>query len=424
MLLVVIKEVCMEIKYFGIKPEQVKEDIKQSIADFCDVFSPIEGTVCIFEDNRTNALYCECHICAEKIITLGTIDSPLDSENQAEYRANRDVVEDNTAFVQMKEDAKQKRSFSNIVAEYITSFDEEHPLKIIGGQHRFIAISDAYEVGVDQFHGLKVYFGLNTEQRLDVQLISNTNIAVSTDLLDRMLETVKGPQLRIWCQQVGLLNESEDFADRKQRGGKLTVRAARSFIMNFYAGKLIKSSDFSKIKTIPILAKTGGVDEEWEQLKVSNQELWDDPGLIEAGKQYSKLIKKQREYYLNNAKNQNSDFADKAVSYAVLSAWAFVLGALQDNQVRLGRHYALCSETKTDPLNAKVLAKARHKTDPDNYRGLGTRTDVKDRGRLVELFYFQAEKGSGITKELTNASIMKYHAKLALIEAEEAAKRV
>ena len=157
----------------------------------------------------------------EKIITLGTIDSPLDSENQAEYRANRDVVEDNTAFVQMKEDAKQKRSFSNIVAEYITSFDEEHPLKIIGGQHRFIAISDAYEVGVDQFHGLKVYFGLNTEQRLDLQLISNTNIAVSTDLLDRMLETVKGPQLRIWCQQVGLLNESEDFADRKQRGGKL-----------------------------------------------------------------------------------------------------------------------------------------------------------------------------------------------------------
>ena len=75
-------------------------------------------------------------------------------------------------------------------------------------------------------------------------------------------------------------------------------------------------------------------------------------------------------------------------------------------------------------LDAKVLAKAKHKTDPENYRGLGTRTDVKDRGRLAELFYFQAEKGSGITKELTTAAVAKYYAKLAMIEAEEAAKRV
>ena len=77
-----------------------------------------------------------------------------------------------------------------------------------------------------------------------------------------------------------------------------------------------------------------------------------------------------------------------------------------------------------NPLNAKVLAKAKHKTDPENYRGLGTRTDVKDRGRLAELFFFQAEKGSGITKELTTAAVAKYYAKLALIEAEEAAKKV
>lgn len=79
-------------------------------------------------------------------MSLGTIDSPLDSENQPEYRANRNVVEDNAAFLQMKEDAKQKRSFSNIVAEYTTLFDEEHPLKIIGGQHRFIAISEAEKI--------------------------------------------------------------------------------------------------------------------------------------------------------------------------------------------------------------------------------------------------------------------------------------
>ena len=168
----------MDIEYLCSKPDQIKDNVKEGIEKFCEIFSPIESTVYILEDARTKALYCECHIYAQNIVTLGTIDSPLDSENQAEYRANRDVVEDNAAFLQMKEDAKLKRSFSNIVAEYITTFDEEHPLKIIGGQHRFIAISEAYATeNVNQPHGVKVYFGLNTEQRLDVQLISNTNIA-------------------------------------------------------------------------------------------------------------------------------------------------------------------------------------------------------------------------------------------------------
>ncbi len=415
----------MTIKYCCKKLSQKKEEeIKSSVEEFSKLFIPVEDTLYIFEDLKTNALFCECHIYADKVVSYGTIDSPLDSENQAEYRANRDVVEDNNAFIQMKEDAKRQRSFSNIVAEYITTFDQEHPLKIIGGQHRFIAILEARDADVNQLHGIKVYFGLNTEQRLDVQLISNTNIAVSSDLLDRMLETVKGPQLRTWCQQVGLLNNEEDFADRKQRGGRITVRAARSFIMNYYNGKMVKADTFQNVRTTPILAKTGGVDEEWEQLKYKNKDMWEDKELNEAGKQFAKLIKTQREYYNRGGKTQNSDFADKALSYAVLSAWAFVAGVLQSNTVRLNRHYALSDETKTDPLNAKVLAKAKHKTDPDNYRGLGTRTDVKDRGRLTELFYFQAEKGSGITKELTAAAIAKYYAKLAVIEAEEAAKKV
>lgn len=119
----------MNILYYCNKAKEMKTEVKNSIEEFCNKFSPIESTLCIFEDSKTKALYCECHIYAEKIITLGTIDSPLDSENQSEYRANRDVVEDNTAFIQMKEDAKQKRSFSNIVAEYVTTFDEEHPLE-------------------------------------------------------------------------------------------------------------------------------------------------------------------------------------------------------------------------------------------------------------------------------------------------------
>lgn len=415
----------MEIKYLCSKPEQTKKHIQNSIEEFCGIFLPVEETIIVFEDENTKALYCECHICAEKLIQYSTIDSPLDSENQPDYRANRDVVEDNAAFVQMKADAVAKRSFSNIVTEYTTAFDERHPLKIIGGQHRYIAIGEAYRNNdVNQLHGVKVYFGLTMDQRLDAQLISNTNIAVSPDLLDRMLETFKGPELRTWCQKVGLLNENEDFADRKQRGGKFTVRAARTFIMNFYMGSAIRSKDFPNEKTMPTIAKTGGIDEEWENLKKVQEGMWTDGALEEAGKKFAELIEKQRQFYTKSGKNKNSDFADKPLSYAVLSAWAFVAGNLQDNATRLKRHYALSDTSCTDPLNAKVLAKTRHRTDPDNYRGLGTRADVKDRGRLVELFYFQAEKGTGISKELANAAVARYYAKQASLEASEAAKKV
>lgn len=414
----------MNIKYSLQKPDSIKDSIKTSIAQFCKDFSPEEETIYIFEDSITKAIFCECHIHGKNIISLGTIDSPLDAENQAEYRANRDLVEDSVAFLQMKEDAKHKRSFSNIVAEYNISFDKEKPLKIIGGQHRFVAISEAVEKGINQLHGIKVYFGLNTNQRLDVQLISNTNIAVSSDLLDRMMETVKGPELRNWCQSVGLLSKDEDFADRKQRGSRITVRAARTFIMNFYNGGKIKSINFSNQKTMPVLAKTGGIDEDWEQLKQTRPDMWEDIELKNAGKAYAELIRKQCEFFTNSGKISNSDYADKASNYAVLAAWAFIAGTLQDNKTRLQRHYNLKNQTKTDPLNAKVLAKAHHRTDPANYRGLGSRTDAKERGRLAELFYFQAEKGSGISRELADVAIARYYAKQAVLEVLDAEKKV
>lgn len=418
-------EVRMDIMYLCDSPNEINSNIKASIEEFSKLFSPMEDILYVFEDKITNALFCECHIQGHHIVEKGTIDSPLDAENQSEYRANRDVVEDSTAFIQMKADALNLRSFSNIVTEYNTAFDESHPLKIIGGQHRYIAILEALNTGVDQIHGIKVYFGLNMEQRLDVQLISNTNIVVSSDLLDRMLETVKGPELRTWCQKVGLLNIQEDFADRKQRGSRLTVRAARTFIMNYYEGKKIPSQEFSKKKTNPILAKTGGLDEDWELLKKTFSGIWDDPQLIDAGKAFALLIQKQKSSYTkSDGTLSNSDYADKASSYAIVAAWAFVAGVLQDNAVRLQRHYELANQGKPDPLNAKVLARTRHKTDPDNYRGLGTRTDAKERGRLVELFFFQAEKGTGITKELAEAAIARFYAKQAMLEALAAESKV
>jgi hypothetical protein len=76
----------------------------------------------------------------------------------------------------------------------------------------------------------------------------------------------------------------------------------------------------------------------------------------------------------------------------------------------------LKSQAGRDPLNAAALAKGRHKSDAENYRGLGYRTDAKERGRLVELFYLQAEKGDGITAATIDLAIKKYHAKEATLE--------
>ena len=275
---------------------------------------------------------------------------------------------------------------------------------------------------MDEYHGLKVYFGLDPDQRLDVQLISNTNIAVSSDLFDRMQETLAGPELRTWCQDVGLLDPDQDFADRRQRGRQSTVREARTFIVNFYRGQAVKTSEFDKTDTTPIICRSGEQDPEWERLRKDNSAWPSDSVLRRAGEAYARLRSGQKQAFVSQGakKGRNVDFAEKASNFAVLSAWSYVAGLLTTNTKRLARHFSLSEKGKPDPLNAAALAKGRHKTDPDNYRGLGYRTDAKERGRFVELFYLQAEKGSAIDKTMIDVAIKKYHAKRAVLEVLEA----
>ena len=176
----------------------VPEDLKQSATNvnelvkaFAHRFEPAEvgDFIAVYVDARTLARFAECHVPARKLVPLSTVAVPLDPE-QPDYRANREIVTDHMAFRTMKEDAGKRRTFSNIVAEFITEYDPEHPLKIIGGQHRYEAIKEALDTGVDEYHGVKVYFGLTLEQRLDVQRISSTAIAVSSDSgTDRMQES-------------------------------------------------------------------------------------------------------------------------------------------------------------------------------------------------------------------------------------------
>jgi len=410
----------MAAKVNIVPPEgQTDSALLAQVKAFGEKFEPLEANrLVVVTDARTGAHFCECHIKASVLIKGGTVDVPLDPDEQPEYRANRDLVLDHAAYERMVADAISRRTFSNIVTEYVTTYDAAHPLKVIGGQHRFSAINVALAKKVDEYHGVKVYFNLDTDQRMDVQLISNTNIAVSTDLFDRMQETVAGPALRNWCQAVGLLDKGQDFAARRERGGVLTVRAVRTFIVNYYRGRAVDAKSFDKTNTTPNLSKSGEVDVEWEALKTAHQNWNTDAQLKKAGEEFALLTAAQRAHFA--AKNPNVDFAEKVANFAVLSSWAFVAGALHDNKVRLQRHFDLRKQVGKDPLNAAALAKGKHKTDPENYRGLGYRTDAKERARFVELFYLQAEKGGGINPGLVDLGIKKYHAKLAQLEVVQA----
>lgn len=408
--------------------ESEAEQIEPLVESFIAQFAPLESNAFhLLRDRRTGAIFAECHVKGNQILSLGTIDVPLDPESSPEYRANRELVENHPAFTQMKADALAGRSFSGIVCEYQEG--EDKPLKIIGGQHRFEAIAAASENDVYEWHGIKVYFGLDKDQRLDVQVISNTNIAVSRDLLDRMYETLAGSELRDWCQRAGLLDKGEDFSDKRKRGNSITVGFARNFIINYYKGAEIDPKEFDRVDTTPVAVPTGQREPaEWGEVKIKHPDLWTDPNLLQAGQEYAALIDAQEKAFTDaksgNAKSGFTDSFDKASNLAIVTAWAFVAGLLQKNPERLTRHYNLKNSGSGDPLKAAALAKGKHATDTDTYRGLGYRTDAKERGRFVELFWLQAEKDSGISPKLVDAAIGAYHAKDALIEAENLKKKL
>lgn len=404
---------------FVFKTEEDTSKLEATVQEFVGLLDPVESNqILLFRDDCTGAIYTECHIAADTLLAHSTDDVPLDSDASSEYRANRQLVDDHAAFQQMRSDAAKGRSFSNFVCEFVSG--DDRPLKIIGGQHRYNAVKEALDAKVVVHHGLKVYFGLSKDQRLDVQVISNTNITVSKDLLDRMYETIAGSELRDWCQRAGLLVKGEDFADKRKRGSPISVAAARNFIINFYAGKGASATPFAQTNTTPTAAKTGVQNPpDWAAVKKDHPELWTDDALLTAAKEYAKLRQSQEEAFNDKggkALPGTSDFRDKANNIAIVAAWAYTAGLLQENQVRLQKHFALKVSSKQDPLKASILAGAKHGTDPDNYRGLGYRTDPQERGRMVELFCIQAEKGGGITSKMVEVAMEAYHAKHAVLK--------
>jgi hypothetical protein len=229
-------------------------------------------------------------------------------------------------------------------------------------------------------------------------------------------------ELRIIRELFELELAWQQTGDPAGRGERITVRDARTFIMNYYDGCNLSGSDFKVTDTTPRLCDAGAEDDDWSKLR-GDPNVWKDIGLEEAGREYALLINSQRES-IDGSKRGSIDAQEKATNIAILAAWAFVAGCLANNKTRQRRHYELRNQAGRDPLNAAALAKARHRSDPENYRGLGTRTEPRERGRLVELFYLQAENGGGITKPLVELAMAQFQAKLANLEVERARHKV
>jgi len=302
----------------------------------------------------------------------------------------------NTTYLKIKSAASKGREFTDIIVEYNLEYDKDKPLKVWGGQHRAHAISEAENLA-DRYHGFKVYFNLNKNQRTEVALISNTNMAVSDDTFDRMLEeTTFGNTLRKWCQKLGFLGPREDFPDVGSRSEKVTVKLARCFIVNYYMGadksKTIKSEDLDKNIYEPYVTETGvSIDVKYEKiLSERGDKILNDKGLIEAGKKFQELHKTQYEKVKENpSKIRNrKTYRNKALVVSVLCGWSYVAGLLQNHGARLLNHYNIPKTTSKipDPLNAEEMSSFKHDSDPPTYRGLGTRQSPKDMQRLAQVF--------------------------------------
>ncbi len=404
---------------------QPSENILALAEDFLRDFTPLESLngakVLLICDEKSKAYYSPCHLKSNDFCDKADFEATIDGSDEDEiYKLNRDITENELAYSTMAADAKAGRSFEDIVVEFDKTYTPDAPLKIYGGQHRIKAINAAKALKPNTYHGFRVYFGLTKEQKVEIATINNTSITVSNDLLDRMKEQLLGSELRDYCQSVGLLGAKQEFADKKDLTVP-TVRVARTLVLNYCKGKNAMNAFFH----VQIFCMRGGVDEDYNSMRSSID--WNDLDFLEAGKKFAHLHQTQRNKVTTRRTDNNSQFASKALSLAVVSAWSYAAGLYSSEKNSLLNLYNLTENLgqNDDPLNAKGLSEARIKgIDTDTYRGLGARISAEELGRMLEVFVITIEKGKKINKELANAAILSYHAKRAANDAQKSLSKL
>jgi len=415
----------MGIKYITPFNSAIPSEIKLLVDNFFNEFAPLEsinGNALLLFDEKSKAYYSPCHIMAKDFCDLVDYNATIDGSDEDElYKLNRDITENEVAFLTMKADAKAGRTFEDVVVEYDKTYSPEVPLKIYGGQHRIKAISFAKALKPNIYHGFRIYYGLSKEQKVEIATINNTSITVSNDLLDRMKEQLLGSELRDFFHLIDFLPAGADFSDKKD-SVLPTVRVARTFTVNYWKGRSSSTKDF----IIPFVCKSsGGSDEEY--LKLREDINWQDEGFVEAGKQFALLHKTQRMKVTTRKIDNHNQFASKALSLTVVASWSYAAGLFDNNKNLLKNLYSLVDGLgpSDDPLNAKALSEAKLKgIDNDTYRGLGARINSEELGRMLEVFIVLVEKGKKITKDLANAAIMSFQAKKATQDANKSLAKI
>jgi hypothetical protein len=403
------------------------EKIRNVVDEFLQKVPTLEAShgmpIYVFQDGVNNCYYIKCAVSASNAAELVDLSAKLDLENPESFRANRDLLLASKTYLKMKEDAEKGREFNDIIVEYNTDYNPKSPLKVWGGQHRIHAISVAKEKS-NRRHGFRVYFSLSKGQRTEVALISNTNISVSNDTFDRMIEeTMFGDRLRKWCQKVGFLGSNEDFPDVGSKAERISVKRARSFIVNFYLGKergiQLNGDELDKNVYEPYLAATGvTIDPKYKEI-MDSKKILKDGALIEAGKKFFALHNSQQKAVRNEKskiKNMKA-YRNKAFVESVLCGWSYVAGLLQSHPSRLANHYKIPKTTSKipDPLNAEEMSKYKHDQDPPTYRGLGTRSSLQDRQRITQLFLAKSlEDQAALDERLMNKAVSQVVGLLAL----------
>jgi hypothetical protein len=358
----------------------------------------IKSPVIVCQDGRSGSYYTKCAIPARIVYSLLDLDARLDPNSDASFRANRELLLNHNTYKRMRQDAENGREFNDLIVEYSKEYSPEKPLKVWGGQHRSKAIQEAFQsTGISRFHGFRVYFCLSKEQRTELALVSNTNIAVSNDLFDRLQEeTLVGTELREWCWKIGLLQAEDDFPDKASTSEKISVKLARTFIVNFFLG-MVRGEEIQDEKELdkniyePYLCESGaGLDPEYDNIvREYGSAIWSNQQLIRAGTAFAELNQAQRNAVKSSDKIKNlKSFRNKALTASVLAGWSFVAGLLQSYPQRLENHLQIPKTTRSipDPLNAQGMSTFRHDQDPPTYRGLGTRSDQKERQRMAQVF--------------------------------------
>lgn len=399
---------------------------KRSVSSFLGQVNTLESKhnmpIVIFQDGASGAYYIKCSLLASDVARLCDLNAKLDVNSSESYRANRELFLKHITFQRMENDAHKGREFNDIIVEYNTEYQNHTPLKVWGGQHRIKAVSNAH-AKTNRYHGFRIYFDLTKSQRTDVALISNTNISVSNDTFDRIIEdTIYGGKLRTWCQKIGFLDENEDFPDVGSRSEKITIKKARSFVVNFYLGqergKELDRNTLDRNIYEPYLAETGikgntGIAVDATYSKVMDQyDILKDSALLAAGKKFLALHNAQHKA-VTDPKNKSlisnrKSYRNKAFVESVLCGWSYVAGLLQEHNERLNNHYRIpkTSSKIPDPFNADEMSKYKHDKDEETYRGLGARSALPDRQRMAQLFLAKSlDENVLIDEKLMNKAV-------------------